>query len=130
MAAGDILKEENLIVEVLTIATHTEIEKGEICTNTGSGMVPAQATTAGGPYYMALADRHHHEDHDAGFVKVGFVEVQAALGGTAVFAGEYVQISSTPGEVVKRTTGAIVGTVGEDSGTSDTTVKLLLGITP
>ena len=136
MSAGDILREEDLIVEALTVKSGEDIEKGEICFNDGAGMIAASiSTTVLGPYYMALVDHDYSAEstHVIGFVKKGFVEVQKS-GATAILEGEYVEIGSTAGEVqvsdlsVGEYQG--VGACTETIGTTETTVKIHLGQMP
>jgi len=140
MAVGDILKEQNLVVEVLPVKSGEDIEKGEICI-VNSGAVAAASTDVG-PYYMAC-DAFVAATYSAGgytdpvraagnlrFVKQGYVEVQASLAGGAVEKGDYLEVSSTVGEVqLSDLTHEhdAVGVAEEAALTTDTTIKMTIG---
>lgn len=146
MAAGDVLKEQNLVTEKFTVKSGEDIEKGEICI-VNSGLVAATSTDVG-PYYMSLQEHDYVDgsslihtdgkvvkDHVISAVKVGYVEAQAKPAST-IEKGDYLGISTTTGEVtlLAVTAGAneayIVG-VAEAAGlTTDTTVKMTVGQMP
>lgn len=140
MAAGDILKEGGLEVETYTIGSGTDLVKGKIYYNSGSGMVIA-TTGVKGPYFMATESRVYATDtttggqaalHQSEFVKKGYVECVAAIAGAAA-AGQYAEISGTAGEVTLSDVtnqSDVVGIFEEAAATTDTTAKILLGAMP
>jgi hypothetical protein len=135
MAAGDIVKEQNLIVEVFTVKANEDVEKGEIVWNDGNGVLAA-GTTAKGPYFMALEAHDYSEatSHEIKCVVAGAVEVQAKPA-AAIKKGQYVELSTADGEVTLFDYSAgvfsdIVGIALEDAATTATTCKILLGTFP
>lgn len=130
------MKEQNLVVEKLTMKTSTDSVKGAIY------VVDAGArkalTTDVGPYYMALEDLDYSEvtAYTAMFVKQGYVEVNASLAGGAVEKGDYLGVTSTSGSVALLTVTAgsneaqIVGVAEEAALTTDTTIKMTIGQAP
>jgi len=134
MAAGDILKEQGLVVETFTVAADEDIEKGEIVRETGAGIAAAAATEKG-PFYMAMEDHVYADetDHDIECVVRGYVEVQKAAAAGAAEKGQWLEISATAGKVQVfdyTTPGAwyeVVGEAMEASLDADTTQKLRLG---
>ena len=100
MAAGDILKEEGLIIEDFTVKANEDIEKGEIVYNDGNGILAAPNTVTG-PYFMALKDHDYSEEttHKVRCVVSGCVEVQKVSGSGGGKQGQSVMISATAGEV-------------------------------
>jgi hypothetical protein len=109
MTAGDIDKEENLIVEYFTIEASKDLELGEIVVNTGTGIVQARAnSTDMGPWFMSMEARDYSDDalktgeraadHIAGVVVEGYCDVQA-YPTAALVQGRYVEMSTTAGEV-------------------------------
>ena len=146
MAVGDILKEQNLVVERFTVKSGEDIEKGEICI-VNSGLVAAGSTDVG-PFYMSMQEHDYVDgsslihtdgkvvkDHVIAAVKVGYVEAQATIAST-IEKGDYLGVSSTAGELtlLAVTAGSneayIVG-VAEAAGlTTDTTVKVTIGQAP
>jgi len=136
MAAGDILKEEGLIIEEFDVKANEDIEKGEIIVNDGNGILAA-ATTHLGPYMMALKAHTYASEttHKVRCVVAGYVEVQKKANG-ATKKGQYCEISAIAGEVTLfdyTTPGLfsdIVGICVADAGATDTTMKVLLGHHP
>jgi len=135
MAAGDILKEEGLIIEEFDVKANEDIEKGEVVYNDGNGILAAP-TTAKGPYFMALKAHTYASEstHKVRCVVAGYVEIQKKANG-ATKKGQYCEISSTDGEVTlfDYTAGLfsdIVGICIADAGATDTTMKVLLGHHP
>jgi predicted RecA/RadA family phage recombinase len=127
-------KDENVIVEVFEVASG-DVEKGEILTFTGTGVLTATATTAAttamGPFYVALEDHTYTtaSDHLIRCGVVGVYDVQKLLAADIV-KGEYVQISATDGEVRQWSTGSVVGIAMETSGTSCYSCLVLMGTYP
>ena len=104
MAAGDILKEQLLLVETFTVKSNEDIEKGEFCIDDGAGIVAATAAlAASGKAVMALEAHDYSEesDHDIECVVVGYVEAQKVSGSGAARKGDKLMISGTAGEVTK-----------------------------
>ena len=133
--AGDIVKEEGLIEVVLTVKSAEDIEKGEICCDDGSGNGMVAATTSlVGPYYMARQAHDYSEetDHDIPFVKAGHVVAQAKPA-SAIAAAQYVELSTTAGEITLSDETAfddVVGVAEEAALTTATTCRILLGAVP
>lgn len=137
MVAGNILKEEGLIIEEFTVKANEDIEKGEIVYNDGNGILAA-STSAKGPFFMALKAHDYSEEttHKVRCVVAGagVVQKKGASGGGK--QGQYVEISATDGEVALfdyATPGLfsdIVGTLLADAADADTTAKVLLGHYP
>ena len=133
MSAGDIVKESLLLVEEFTVKANEDIEKGEIVYNDGNGILAAP-NTAKGPFFVALEDHDYSEEtsHEIRCAVYGIVEVQKATG-AAIKKGQFVEISSTDGEVTVfdySTPGnwyEVVGVAMEDAAANDTTVKILIG---
>jgi hypothetical protein len=83
MAAGDILKEEGLVVEKFTVKNGEDIELGELCYDDGNGLLAASAAAAAGTkVVMALKAHDYSEetDHEITCVIRGFVEAQKVSG--------------------------------------------------
>jgi hypothetical protein len=153
MVAGDILKEALLVVEKFTVKANEDIEKGELVTDDGNGILAAtKALAATGKAMMALEDHDYSEetDHDITCVVVGFVEAQKVSGSGGAKKGDKLTISATAGEVTKFVKGtapaadtyatagtqtaldtnlAAVGTAIEASLDADATQKMLIGVT-
>ena len=149
MAAGDILKEQLLVVDTFTVKANEDIEKGELCIDDGAGIVAATAALAAeGKAVMALEAHDYSEesDHDIECV-VGYVDVQKVSGSGAARKGDKLMVSGTAGEVTKfvkaDAPGAyaeatiqgnydlnlgVVGTSMETTVDGDTTQKMLLGV--
>lgn len=133
MAAGDIVKEANLIVEEFTVKANEDIEKGEVVWNDGNGILAASAG-AKGPFYVALEDHDYSEEttHKIRCVVRGIVKVQKAAG-AAIKKGQFVEISSTDGEVTVFDYSTpdnwydVVGEAMEDADSEDTEVAVLIG---
>ena len=134
MAAGDILKEQGLVIEEFTVKADEDIEKGEIVWNDGNGILAAAAGSKG-PFFMAIEDHDYSEEttHKVRCVVRGCVECQkvAAAGGGK--QGQFVEVSATAGEVALwdyTTPGDwfdVVGELQEDAEDADTTAKIWLG---
>jgi len=140
MAAGDIYKEQNLVVECLPVKSEENIEKGEVVI-VNSGAVAAASTDVG-PYYIAM-QAFTDATYDAGgytdpirsqgkimVCKQGYIEVQALLTGGAVEKGDYLEVSNTAGEVqLSDSTHEhdVVGVAEEAALTTDTTIKMTVG---
>jgi hypothetical protein len=104
MAAGDILKEANLVIETFTVKANEDIELGELCVDDGNGILAATAALAvAGKVVMALEAHDYSEvtDHDIECVVVGYVEAQKVSGSGAARKGDKLMISATAGEVTK-----------------------------
>ena len=134
MAAGDILKEQLLVIEEFTVKADEDIEKGEIVYNDGNGILAAPNTTKG-PFMVALEAHDYSEEisHKVRCGVSGCFEVQkvgAAGGGKK---GQFVEVSATAGEVqiFDYTTPGnwydVVGEYEEDAADGDTTAKIWLG---
>ena len=150
MAAGEILKEQLLVVETFTVKADEDIEKGELCIDDGAGIVAATAAlAASGKAVMALEAHDYSEesDHDIECVVVGYVDVQKVSGSGAARKGDKLMISGTAGEVTKFVKAdapaaydeaaiqanydlnlGVVGTSIEVTVDGDTTQKMLLGV--
>jgi len=133
MAAGDILKEEGLVIEEFTVKADENIEKGEIVINDGNGILAAVATDKG-PYFMALKDHTYASEtvHTVRCVVAGHVEVQKKANG-ATKKGQYCEISGTAGEVsLAALTNwyEVVGICLKDAADADTTMQIRLGCYP
>jgi len=137
LVAGNILKEEGLIIEEFTVKANEDIEKGEIVYNDGNGILAA-STSAKGPFFMALKAHDYSEEttHKVRCVVAGAVVVQKKGASGGGKQGQYVEISATDGEVALfdyATPGLfsdIVGTLLADAADADTTAKVLLGHYP
>jgi len=133
MAAGDIVKEEGLIIEEFTVKANEDIEKGEVVWNDGNGILAASAGD-NGPFYVALEDHDYSEEttHKVRCVVRGIVKAQKKSG-AAVKKGQFVEISATAGEVTLwdyTTPGDwfdVVGEAMEDAASADTEVAILVG---
>ncbi len=99
MTAGDIMKEQLLVVESLTVKLNEDIEKGEVVYNDGNGILAAPNTVTG-PFMVALEDHDYSEEtgYAVECLLVGCVEVQKKTG-TAIKKGQAVMVSSDAGEV-------------------------------
>ena len=150
MAAGDILKEANLVIETFTVKANEDIEKGELCVDDGNGILAATASLAAtGKVVMALETHDYSEetDHDIKCVVIGYVEAQKVSGSGAAQKGDKLMISATSGEVTKFVKGdapatyveadvqtaldsnlGVVGTAMAVSQDADTTQKMFLGV--
>jgi len=102
MAAGDILKEESLIIEEFDVKLNEDIEKGEVVYNDGNGILAAPNTVTG-PFYVALKDHDYSAEttHRVRCVVSGCVEVQKVAASGGGKKGQAVMISATAGEVTK-----------------------------
>ena len=100
MAAGDILKEESLIIEEFDVKLNEDIEKGEVVYNDGNGILAAPNTVTG-PFYVALKDHDYSAEttHKVRCVVSGCVEVQKVAASGGGKKGQGVMISATAGEV-------------------------------
>ena len=133
MAAGDILKVQNLVVEAFTVKTGESIEKGEICV-VDSGLLAATSAHKG-PYYMALIAHVYGTDSASQIipcVKYGYVEAQAKPA-AAIEKGDYLELSTTAGEVTLSDVTAqsdVVGVAEYAAATTVTTVKMTIGQMP
>jgi len=148
MAAGDILKEQLLVVEEFTVKLNEDIEKGELVYNDGNGIIAAP-NTAIGPLFMALEAHDYSEEttHKVKCVVMGCVEVQKVSGSGGGKKGQAVMISATAGEVtlfvkgdapaayaeatVQTALDTNIGKAGilqADAGNADTTAKVWLGV--
>jgi len=135
MAAGDILKEANPVVEEFTVKANEDIEKGEIVWNDGNGILAASAGDKG-PFFMALEAHDYSEEtaHKVRCVVSGCVECQKVSGSGGGKKGQFVEISGTDGEVQifdYSTPGDwwdVVGELEEDAADADTTAKIWLGV--
>ena len=104
MAAGDILKEQLLVVETFTVKANEDIELGELCIDDGAGIIAVtKLLAASGKAVMALEAHDYSEetDHDIECVVVGYVEAQKVAGSGAARKGDKLTISATAGEVTK-----------------------------
>jgi hypothetical protein len=134
MAAGDILKEQLLVVEEFTVKTDEDIEKGEIVWNDGNGILAASAGDKG-PFMVALESHDYSEEtsHKVRCGVNGCFEVQKATGGGAGKQGQFVEISATAGEIAIWDYGTpgdwfdVVGEYAEDAADGDATAKIWLG---
>ena len=134
MAAGDMLKEQLLVVEEFTVKANEDIEKGEVVYNDGNGILAA-TNTAKGPFMVALEDHDYSEEstHKVRCGVSGCVEVQKKGAGGGGKKGQFVEISATVGEVALfdyATPGNwydVVGELQEDAADADTTVKIWMG---
>jgi hypothetical protein len=150
MAAGDILKEQLLVVETFTVKANEDIELGELCIDDGAGIIAAsKLLAASGKAVMALEAHDYSEetDHDIECVVVGYVEAQKVTGSGAARKGDKLTISATAGEVMKFIKAdapaayaeatiqgnyddnlAVVGTAMNTTVDATTTQKMLLGV--
>jgi hypothetical protein len=157
VTAGDIVKEQLLVVESFTVKSSEDIEKGEIVYNDGNGILAAPNTVTG-PFMVALEDHDYSEetDHSVECLLVGCVEVQKKTG-TAINKGQALMVSSDAGEATLFTKGdapaggsstyytttiesgvqtaidtniARVGITQADADSDATTVKVWLGVSP
>ena len=134
MAAGDILKEGLLVVEEFTVKADEDIEKGEIVYNDGNGILAASAGVKG-PFMVALEYHDYSEEtsHTFRCGVSGQFEVQKKTGGGAGKQGQFVEISTTAGEIALwdyTTPGDwfdVVGEYTEDAADGDATAKIWLG---
>jgi hypothetical protein len=134
MDAGDILKEQLLVVEEFTVKANEDIEKGEVVYNDGNGILAA-ANTAKGPFMVALEDHDYSEEstHKVRCGVSGCYEVQKKGAGGGGKQGQFVEISATAGEVALfdyTTPGNwydVVGELQEDAADADTTAKMWMG---
>lgn len=99
MTSGDIVKEGLLVVEEFTVKANEDIEKGEVVYNDGNGILAASAG-AKGPFMVALEAHDYSEEtvHKVRCVVSGCVVAQKKSG-NAVKEGQYVEVSSTDGEL-------------------------------
>jgi len=132
---GEILGEQNLIVERMTVKANEDIEKGEIVQNDGNGILAAAAATLG-PFFVAL------EALDYSAVSVytirvgvfGHFKVQKVSAAGANQHGRYVELSTTAGEVTIYDYSSpgdwfdIVGIQTETSLDADTDVNIRIGM--
>jgi len=123
MAAGDILKEANLVVETFTVKTGESIEKGELVCDDGSGNGIVAATAAlsvAEKVYMALEASTAADPATIECVVVGYVEAQKVSGSGAAQQGDKLMISGTAGEVTKFVKGAAPGSDTYNTATMQT----------
>ena len=134
MAAGDILKEQLLVIEEFTVKTDEDVEKGEIVYNDGNGILAAPAGVKG-PFMVAL-DAHTYSEETSHKIRCGvsgLFEVQKKTGGGAGKQGQFVEISATAGEIALwdyTTPGDwfdVVGEYAEDAADGDATASIWLG---
>jgi len=83
-----------LVIEEFTVQVDEDIEKGEVVYNDGNGILAA-AAGAKGPFIVAL-DAHDYSAETSHGVRC--VVAQKKLG-NAVKQGQYVEVSSTDGEL-------------------------------
>jgi len=134
MAAGDILKEQGLVIEEFDVKANEDIEKGEIVWNDGAGILAAAAGSKG-PFFMAIHDHTYADEttHKVRCVVRGCVEAQKVSGSGGGKKGQFVEVSATAGEVALwdyTTPGDwfdVVGELQEDAEDADTTAKIWLG---
>jgi hypothetical protein len=148
MAAGDILKEQLLVVESFTVKADEDLEKGELVYNDGNGVLAAP-NTAVGPFMMALEEHDYSEEtsHVVECVVAGCVEVQKVQGSGGGKKGQAVMVSATAGEVTLFVKGdapasyaeaemqaaldaniRIAGVLQEDAADADATASIWLGV--
>ena len=133
MTAGDILKEGLLVIEEFTVKADEDIEKGEVVYNDGSGILAATAG-AKGPFMVALEAHDYSEEatHGVRCVVSGCVVAQKKSG-NAVKQGQYVEVSSTDGEldIWDYTTPGdwfdVVGEAATDAADTDTEAAVWVG---
>ena len=133
MTAGDIVKEGLLVVEEFTVKANEDIEKGEVVYNDGNGILAASAG-AKGPFMVALEAHDYSEEtaHKVRCVVSGCVVVQKKSG-NAVKEGQYVEVSSTDGEldIWDYTTPGdwfdVVGEAAKDAADTDTEAAVWVG---
>ena len=156
MAAGDILKEQLLVVEEFTVKANEDIEKGEVVYNDGAGILAAGAGVA--QKMMVALEAHTYASstvHKVKCVVMGCVVVQkiAVTGGGK--KRQRMMVSATAGEVTLFVKGdaptggasqyytttietgvqtaidtdiSIVGLLQEDAADADTTAKVWVGV--
>src|SRR4030042_59270 len=130
MAVGDIKKEANLIVEVFPVKTGESIEVGEVVVGDSGGIAATTAHT--GPYFVALDVSAAAVPASIRCVVAGEVIVQA-VPASAIEKGDYVELSTTTGEVTlsdKTAYTDIVGIAMEAAATTATSLRVLLGHGP
>jgi len=145
--AGDVIKAENMIVEVFTVKASQDIELGEVVTCTSSAGLLAAATGHKGPYFMAM-DSHTYAtsasapatqlgaDHQVRCLMAG-MGITQAMPAVYIYPGCYVEIAASgyDGEVTVSDLTAwydavgigmeLVGTAGATTVT--TTCRVLFG---
>ncbi len=94
MTSGDIVKEGLLVVEEFTVKANEDIEKGEVVYNDGNGILAASAG-AKGPFMVAL-EAHDYSEETVHKVRCVVAQKKS---GNAVKEGQYVEVSSTDGEL-------------------------------
>jgi hypothetical protein len=100
MAAGDILKEANLVIETFPVKTGESIELGELAVDDGAGLIAATpALAAAGKCVMALEASVAAVPATIEAVVVGHVDVQKVSGSGAARKGDKLMVSGTAGEV-------------------------------
>lgn len=118
MAAGDIIKTDNLSVEVVTVKENEDIEKGEFVVNDGNGFLAATAALAAlNKPYVALDD-HDYSAETVHTIRVGVKGVfeaqkKAGTSGYAVVKGNKLTISGTAGECQAFAAADVTATVNE-----------------
>jgi len=133
MTAGDIIKEENLIVEVFTVKSEEDIELGEVVYNDGNGVLAA-TNAALGPYFLALEAHDYSEvsDHDIMCLVAGIGDTQTEIANNTV-VGRYVEIGLNAGEVTCFDYSSpgnwydVVGIAMEATTTANSDCKVLFG---
>ena len=128
---GKILREEGLVLLLVTVKADEDIEKGEFIQNVGDGFLAAAAAQEG----PALVSIEAHDYSEVSYHKIsavlkGEVVAQKTAATGAVDQGQYVELSSTAGEcqIFDYTSPGAwfegVGTCLEDALTGDTAIKL------
>ena len=118
MAVGDIIKTDDLTVEVVTVKLNEDIEKGEFVVNDGNGFLAATAALAAlNKPYVALDD-HDYSAETVHTIRVGVKGVfeaqkKADTSGFAVFKGNKLTISVTEGEAAPFAMADVTATVNE-----------------
>ncbi|MDT8782524.1 MAG: hypothetical protein IAX22_07785 [Candidatus Bathyarchaeota archaeon] len=110
MAAGDILKEADLVVEQFTVKASEDIEKGELCYDDGNGLLAATAAAAAGTKVVMALEAHDYSEvstHVISCVVKGFVIAQKVSGSGAASKLDKITISGTAGEVTKFAKGTV-----------------------
>ena len=133
MTAGDVLKEGLLVIEEFTVKADEDIEKGEAVYNDGNGILAASAGVKG-PFMVALEAHDYSEEtaHKVRCVVSGCVVVQKKSG-NAVKQGQYVEVSTTAGEldIWDYTTPGdwfdVVGEAAKDAADTDTEIAVWVG---
>jgi len=156
LVAGDILKEQLMVVEKVLVKSNEDIEKGEVCYNDGNGWLAAPNTLCGTKHGVALV-AHDYSAVSYHYIQMlffGLIVVQK-ISGTAIKKGQYVTVGATAGEVTLFVCGdpptgssstyytttieqgildamednlRYVGVCQQDAGSSDTVVAVWVGM--